>query len=149
MNWYQVKARLERVQEDGRHKKVTEDYLVEASFFGEAERIVYDEIAQSAFGTFDIVAVARKNYSEVIECNLGNEIADRWYRCKVNFVTLNESNGKEVKTSKLFLVQSSSALNAHNAVDEFMRGSMSDYDVEQVDETKILEVFKIASKDEE
>lgn len=149
MKWYQVKARLERLQEDGRQKKVTEDYLVEASFFGEAERIIQEEIAQSASGEFDIVAVARKNYSEVIESNLGNEIADKWYKCKVNFITLNERNGKEGKTSKYFLVQSSSALTAHKAVDEFMKGSMSDYEVEQVDETKILEVFKVASKDEE
>lgn len=34
---------------------------------------------------------------------------------------------------------------AHELVDSFMRSSMSDYEVEQVDETKILEVFKIAS----
>lgn len=146
MYWYQVKARLERLQEDGRQKKVTEDYLVEASFFGEAERIIQEEIAPFASGEFDIVAVARKNYSEVIESNLGNEIADKWYKCKVNFITLNERNGKEMRTSKYFLVQSSSALTAHKAVDEFMQGSMSDYEVEQVDETRIIEVFNASIK---
>lgn len=142
MYWYQVKARYEKVQEDGQ-KKVTEDYLVQAASFGEAERVIQEEIAPYASGEFDVVAVARKNYSEVIECNLGNEIADKWYKCKVNFVTLNERNWKEVKTPKLFLVQSASALTAHKAVDEFMQGSMSDYDVEQVEETKILEVFEV------
>lgn len=142
MYWYQVKARLERVQEDGQ-KRVTEDYLVQAASFGEAERVIQEEIAPYASGEFDVVAVARKNYSEVIESNLGNDIADKWYKCKVNFIALNERNGKEMRTSKYFLVQSSSALTAHKAVDEFMQGSMSDYDVEQVDETKILDVFKV------
>lgn len=38
---------------------------------------------------------------------------------------------------------------AHELVDEFMMSSVSNYEVEQVDETKILEVFKVASKDDE
>lgn len=149
MKWYQVKARLERVQDNGSQKMVSENYLVQAFSFGMAEDAIRNEIAPFASGEFDIVAVARKNYSEVIECNLGNEIADKWYKCKLNFITLDERSGKEKKTSSYFLVQSSSALTAHKSVDEFMRDSMSDYEVEQVDETKILEVFKIASKDEE
>ncbi len=149
MNWYQVKARLERVQDDGSQKIVSENYLVQAFSFGMAEGAIQKEIAPFASGEFDIISVARKNYSEVIESNLGNEIADKWYKCKVNLVTLNERNGKDMKTSKYFLVQSSSALTAHKEVDEFMSDGISDYEVEQVDETKILEVFTVASKDNE
>lgn len=149
MNWYQVKAGLERVQDDGSQKIVSENYLVQAFSFGMAEGAIQKEIAPFASGEFDIISVARKNYSEVIESSLGNEIADKWYKCKVNLVTLNERNGKDMKTSKYFLVQSSSALTAHKEVDEFMSDGISDYEVEQVDETKILEVFKVASKDNE
>ena len=149
MNWYQVKARLERVQDDGSQKIVSENYLVQAFSFGMAEGAIQKEIAPFASGEFDIISVARKNYSEVIESNLGNEIADKWYKCKVNLVTLNERNGKDMKTSKYFLVQSSSALTAHKEVDEFMSDGISDYELEQVDETKILEVFTVASKDNE
>ena len=149
MNWYQVKARLERVQDDGSQKIVSENYLVQAFSFGMAEGAIQKEIASFASGEFDIVAVARKNYSEVIESNLGNEIADKWYKCKVNLVTLNERSGKEKKTSQFFLVNANTAMAAHELVDEFMMSSVSNYEVEQVDETKILEVFKVASKDDE
>lgn len=149
MNWYQVKARLERVQDDGSQKIVSENYLVQAFSFGMAEGAIQKEIASFASGEFDIVAVARKNYSEVIESNLGNEIADKWYKCKVNLVTLNERSGKEKKTSQFFLVNANTAMAAHELVDEFMMSSVSNYEVEQVDETKILEVFKVASKDNE
>lgn len=149
MNWYQVKARLERVQDDGSQKIVSENYLVQAFSFGMAEGTIQKEIASFASGEFDIVAVARKNYSEVIESNLGNEIADKWYKCKVNLVTLNERSGKEKKTSQFFLVNANTAMAAHELVDEFMMSSVSNYEVEQVDETKILEVFKVASKDDE
>lgn len=149
MKWYQVKARLERVQDDGSQKIVSENYLVQAFSFGMAEGAIQKEIASFASGEFDIVAVARKNYAEVIESNLGNEIADKWYKCKVNLVTLNERSGKEKKTSQFFLVNANTAMAAHELVDEFMMSSVADYEVEQVDETKILEVFKVASKDDE
>lgn len=149
MNWYQVKARLERVQDDGSQKIVSENYLVQAFSFGMAEGAIQKEIASFASGEFDIVAVARKNYAEVIESNLGNEIADKWYKCKVNLVTLNERRGKEKKTSQFFLVNANTAMTAHELVDNFMMSSVSNYEVEQVDETKILEVFKVASKDNE
>lgn len=149
MKWYQVKARLERVQDDGSQKIVSENYLVQAFSFGMAEGAIQKEIASFASGEFDIVAVARKNYAEVIESNLGNEIADKWYKCKVNLVTLNERSGKEKKTSQFFLVNANTAMAAHELVDEFMMSSVADYEVEQVDETKILEVFKVASKDNE
>ena len=149
MKWYQVKARLERVQDDGSQKIVSENYLVQAFSFGMAEGAIQKEIASFASGEFDIVAVARKNYAEVIESNLGNEISDKWYKCKVNLVTLNERSGKEKKTSQFFLVNANTAMAAHELVDEFMMSSVADYEVEQVDETKILEVFKVASKDNE
>lgn len=143
MIYCQVKARLDKVQEDGSLKQVSEVYLVETAYFGVAERTVQEEIAPTASGDFDIVAIARKSYEEIIASKLGEEISDRWYKCKVNLITLNERNGREVKTPSYFLVQSASALTAHKAVDEFMSDSISDYDVEQVEETKILEVFGV------
>ena len=167
MKWYQVKARFERVQEDGRQKMVSELYLVQAFSFGMAEAAIQKEIAPFASGEFDIVAVARKNYSEIITDKFGIEShidgearrilgqknasmeANKWFKCKLNFITLDEKSGKEKKTAQLFLVNANTALTAHELVDNFMRGSISDYEVEQVDETKILDVFKIKSKDEE
>ena len=155
------------MQEDGTQKKVSEQYLVQASSFGMAEAAIQKEIAPFASGEFDIVAVARKNYSEIITDKFGIESridgearrilgqknasmeADKWFKCKLNFITLDEKSGKEKKTAQFFLVNANTAMTAHELVDNFMRSSMSDYEVEQVDETKILDVFKIKPKDEE
>lgn len=163
MKWYQVTTRFERVQEDGKQKKVSEQYLVQAMSFGIAESVIQKEMAQFSSGEFDVVAVVRKNYSEIITDKFGivshidgqarrilgqknaSTEADKWFKCKLNFITIDEKNGKEKKTAQFFLVNANTALTAHELVDSFMRGSMSDYEVEQVDETKILEVFKIAS----
>lgn len=167
MKWYQVKARLERVQDDGNQKMVLENYLVQAFSFGMAENAIQKEIAPFASGEFDIISVARKNYSEIITDKFGFESRidggarrilgqknastnpDKWFKCKLNFITLDERSGKEKKTSQFFLVNANTAMTAHELVDNFMMSSFSDYVVEQVDETKILEVFKVASKDNE
>lgn len=37
--WFETKVRLERMQEDGTEKKVTEQYVVDALSFTEAERL--------------------------------------------------------------------------------------------------------------
>lgn len=166
MKWYQVKARLERVQEDASQKMVSENYLVQAFSFGMAEETIRNEIAPFASGEFDIVAVARKNYSEIITDKSGIESridaetrpimeqksasmdVDKWFKCKLNLIALDPGSGKEKKTAQFFLVNANTALTAHRLVDNFMRGTLSDYEVEQIDETKILDVFKIASEDE-
>lgn len=166
MNWYHVKARLERVQDDGNQKVVSENYLVQAFSFGMAENAIQKEIAPFASGEFDIISVARKNYSEIITDKFGfsridgearrilgqkdaSTNPDKWFKCKLNFITLDERSGKEKKTSQFFLVNANTAMAAHELVDEFMMSSVADYEVEQVDETKILEVFKVALKDNE
>lgn len=140
MIYYQVKARLDKVQEDGSLKQVSEAYLVETARFGEAERIVQEEIAPTASGDFDIVAIARKNYAEVLRGQ--EDAAEKWFHCKLNLVTLDEKSGREKKSPFDLLVNADTAMDAHKCVDEHMRGSISDYVVEKVEETKILEVFE-------
>ena len=61
MNWYQVKARLERVADNGAIKADSEVFLVKANSFATAERVTMEEVVQYATGGVDVVAMARKN----------------------------------------------------------------------------------------
>lgn len=140
MIYNQVKVRLDRVQEDGSTKQVSEVYLVETAHFGVAERTVQEEIASSASGDFDIVAISRKNYAEVLRQQ--GETAEKWFHCRLNMITLDEKSGREKKSPFDLLVNADTAMDAHNRVDEHMKGYISDYIVEKVEETKILEVFE-------
>lgn len=142
MNWYHVKARLERVAENGAIKADSEVFLVKANSFATAERVTMEEVTQYAAGGVDVVAMARKNYKEVFVSSEAD--ADKWFKCKLNFLTIDEKSGKEKKTAHLFLVKSVSALKAHQAVDAFMSTSLSDYVIEQVEETKIIDVIECA-----
>lgn len=142
MNWYQVKVRLERVADNGAIKASSEVFLVKANSFATAERVAMEEVVQYATGGVDVVAMARKNYKEVFASNEAD--ADKWFKCKLSFLTIDEKSGKEKKTAHLFLVKAVSALTAHQAVDAFMSTSLSDYVIEQVEETKIIDVIECA-----
>lgn len=142
MNWYQVKARLERVADNGAIKSDSEVFLVKANSFATAERVTMEEVTQYAAGGVDVVAMARKNYQEVFVSNEAD--ADKWFKCKLNFLTIDEKSGKEKKTAHLFLVKAVSVTTAHQAVDAFMETSLSDYVIEQVEETKIIDVIECA-----
>ena len=163
MNYYQVTVHIERMNEYGTQKKVPEQYLVQAPSFGAAERAIVEEIAQYATGELEVVAVARRNYSEIITDKFGiashvdGEVrkmlgqknasaeADKWFKCKLNFITLDEKTGKEKKSARFFLVNANTAMTAHELVDNFMSGSISDYEVQQIDETKILDVYILST----
>ena len=142
MNWYQVKVRLERFSDYGAIKSDSEVFLVKANSFATAERAAMEEVVKYATGGVDVVAIARKNYKEVFASN--EEDADKWFKCKLSFLTINEKSGTERKTAHLFLVKAASALTAHQAVDAFMSTSLSCYVIEQVEETKIIEVIECA-----
>ena len=162
-NYYQVTVHLDKLSEEGMQKKVAEQYLVQAPSFGAAERAIVEEIAQYATGELEVVAIARRNYSEIITDKYGivshidgearkifgqNNVStepDKWFKCKLNFITLDEKSGREKKTPRLFLVNANTAMTAHQLVDNFMAGSISDYEVQQIDETKILDVYILST----
>ena len=66
---------------------------------------------------------------------------EKWFECKLNFITLNEM-GDEKKTPVLILIQSDTTSNANADLITHMKSSMADYTIEAVKETKIIEYFK-------
>ena len=92
-NWFTCKIRYEKIAENGMTKKVTEPYLVDALSFTEAESRIIEEITPFISGEFTVAGVARANYSEIFPSDEAD--ADRWYKCKLWFLTLDEKTGAE------------------------------------------------------
>lgn len=146
-NWFEVKIRYEKVMEDDKSKKVTEPYLVDALSFTEAEARIIEEMKPFITGEFTVIAIKRANYSELFTCN--DENSDKWFKVKINFITLDEKSGKEKKTSVYVLTQAESVDDAKDKTDLGMKGTMSDYEIESISETKIIDVYPFKSiKDE-
>ena len=138
-NWFECKIRYEKVAENGMNKKVTEPYLVDALSFTEAESRIIEEITPFISGEFTVSDIKRANYSELFSSE--EEAADRWFKCKIYFITLDEKSGAEKKTAANMLVQAADLRDAVRKLDEGMKGTMADYSIASVAETAIMDVF--------
>ncbi len=138
--WFECKIRYEKTMENGMVKKVTEPYLVEALSFTEAEARIIEEISPFMTGEYTVADIKRANYSELFPSE--EEAADRWFKCKVVFITLDEKSGAEKKTSTLILVQAADLRDAVKKLDKGMEGTMADYQIASVAETTIMDVYR-------
>lgn len=139
MMLYECGVRYERTMENGMTKKVTELYLVDALSFAEAEGRITNEMEPYISGDFDVVTIKCTNISEIVE---GLSTADKWFKAKLMYINIDEKTGKEKKQAVHFIVRASDINNAHICVVEHMKGSVMDYEIATLDETKIMDLFR-------
>lgn len=123
--------------ENGMVKKVTEPYLVDALSFTEAEARIIKESTPFISGEFTVANIKRENISELFL----DETGDKWYRCKVMFITINERSGKEKKTASFMMVQASDIEKARENLTFGMKGTMADYEISSIKETDIMDIY--------
>ena len=145
-NWFLCKIRYDKVMEDGLQKKVTEQYVVDGLSFTEAEARIIDQMSQYISGEFEVVEIDRCAFREVFLSD--DPAADKWYKSKLQFVTIDEVTAKEKKTSVYYLVQAGSFEGARKNIDEVMGSTMIDYIISSVAETSIMDVFEYVAKED-
>lgn len=142
--WFECKIRYEKVMENGMNKKVTEPYLVDALSFTEAEARIIEEMTPFISGEFTVSDIKRANYSELFPSE--EEAADRWFKCKLVYITLDEKSGAEKRTSTMVLVQAADLRDAVKKLDEGMKGTMADYIIASVSETPLMDVYPYSER---
>lgn len=135
--YIQVNVRYDKTFDNGAVKKVTEPFLVDALSCTEAEARVTNELRAFISGEFTIPSVVVTKISDVFFDDRG----DRFYKVKVNFITLDEKTATEKKNASFSLVQAASFAEALNKFLVAMAGTMVDYEIESIAETKIVDVF--------
>lgn len=138
--WFETKIQYEKTMEDGLQKKVKEQYVVDALSFTEAEKRITEEMSSYISGTFDVADIKKASYKEIFFSDEGT--ADRWYKAKVQFITIDEKTEKEKRTNVYYLVQASTIHQAVKNIDEVMGSTMIDYAIAAVSETTIMDVFE-------
>ena len=139
--WFVCKIKYEKVTEDGTQKKVTEQHVVEALSFSEAEAKITEEMSSYISGEFEIADITIAPFKEIFFSD--NDSDDKWYKAKLQFITIDEKTEKEKRSSVLYLVQASSINGAIKNIDEVMKNTMIDYVSCSVQETQILDVYEI------
>lgn len=138
----EVKVRYDRTKVVGSSiiKKVSEVYLVNALSCTEAEVVVTKELKPYVNGDFNITSVNKTKINEVHlslptieDCSL--------YKVKANFETIDEKSGMSKNTANYFLVEAVDFDDAFKTFKHIMQGSISDFEVESISETKYVDVF--------
>ena len=139
--------RYERQMEDGMTKKVSETYVVDALSFGEAEEKITAEMSAYVSGEFEVRNITRAAYGEIFFSENDND--DRWYKTKLSFITIDEKTEKEKRSTVTYLVQASTFNAAVKNIEEVMSGTMIDYVIANIAETKIMDVYEHQPKSAE
>lgn len=136
-NWFEVKAKYVKQLEDGRLKRVTEPYLIDAVSFADAEERAFKEVGEFQQGEFLIVGIAKREYADLFFY----EDSEVWYKCKVTYVTIDGDEGREKKVSNNFLVTASSVKEAHERIKESLSDMTVTFEVPSIMISPIVEVF--------
>ena len=179
--WFECKVRYDQTQENGIQKAVTEQYVVDALSFAEAEKRITEEMAPYISGEFEVTDIKKAAYKEIFfirdeEKAFHNEVEEmtramqkgnmkkadevfhrpleeqtntesRYYKAKLQFITIDEKTQTEKEIANNMLVQAGTF---HDAVEGFvkgMKGSLMDYRIASVQETKIMDVFRYVARE--
>ena len=137
--YFEVKIQYQKILENGKEKKVSEQYVVEALSFTEAEARITEEMTPYISGDFDIVSEKIAPYYEIFISD--NSTDDKWFVSKVGFITLDEKTAKEKKQTFRYLVQARTSELAMDYTKEMFSHGMSDYSIDSVQDTPTLDVF--------
>ena len=126
--------------DDGLQKKVTEGYVIDALSFTEAEQRIMEELSAYISGEFTIKDIKIAPYKEVFFAD--QDLADRWYKAKLQFITIDEKTEKEKRANVSYLVNAGTLNGAVKNIDEVMSGTMIDYVIASVAETQLMDVYE-------
>ena len=138
--WFECKIQYEKTMDDGLQKKVTEGYVVDALSFTEAEQRIMEELSSYISGEFTIKDIKIAPYKEIFFADMDS--ADRWYKAKLQFITIDEKTAKEKRSSINYLVNAGTLNGAVKNIDEVMGGTMIDYVIASIAETPLMDVYE-------
>jgi hypothetical protein len=145
-NWFECKVRYTKIDEKtGKEKKVNEPYLVDAISFTEAEERIYREMEAYISGEFTVTNIRKANYTDIFP----NDEGDRWYKCKVTFMSIDEKAGKEKKVANQMLIMASTVKDAYDKLEQGLGGMTVDFEIVSIMESPILDFFPYFQDDAE
>lgn len=140
--WFECKVKYDKQLANGEIKRTQETYLVDAQSFTEAESRIILEMKPYISGEFEVDTVKHIRVTEMF--NMYDKDADKWYKSKVNLITIDEEKGVEKRVGTMVYVKGADLRSALNALIAGMDKGAADYEVANIAETPILDVFEYA-----
>ena len=136
--WFESKAKYMKVTESGKEQMVTENFLLDAVSFTDAETRMIRQMQQMVTGgEFTVVDIKKSKIAEVFPYDNG----EWWYRVTINLVTIDEEAGREKKLRTYYLIMADDIKQALQRLDESLSYLVIPYVVTSVAVSTIIDVF--------
>lgn len=135
--FYEVILRYDKMQEDGKVKRVSERYLTDALSLTESEARVTEKMQPYISGEFYATSAKETAMAETT----GDVTCGKFYLAKVAFITIDEKTAKEKRTISHVLVGAEDFERAYNNLKVAMQTTMADWELQSLALSPILDVF--------
>jgi len=136
--WFECKVKYVKVDQDGRERKVSESYLVDAVSFTDAEARMIEQMQQLVRGgEFHIDNIKKSNIIEIFPHDNG----EYWYKAKIAIVTIDEKAGKEKKINNYFLIAADDFKQALLRLEEDLSYILVPIQISSMNLSTIVDVF--------
>ena len=135
--WFEVKVKYVKVDQDGRERKVSESYLVDAVSFTDAETRIIQQMQQIIRGEFQVDNIKKSNIIEIFPAESG----EFWYKARIAIVTIDEKAGREKKINNYFLVAADDFKEAFLRLEEGLSYILVPYQTTAMSLSNIADVF--------
>lgn len=140
--WFLCKIRYRKQSENGKQITFNESYLIDSVSFTEAEARIYQELS-SIIKDFTLVGVSPMRLTDVFHY----DDAETWFKCKVNYISVDEKSGKEKKVQNTMLVSAAHVKQAYERIEESLSTMLVPFEISDVNITNIMEIFPYSADD--
>lgn len=143
--WFECKVKYVKIDQDGRERKVTDVYLIDAVSFTDAEARMIKQMQQLVRGgEFTMKDIKESNVVEIFP----SEDGGWWYKAKISLVTIDEKAGKEKKITNYMLVEADDIKQALERLEEGMSYILVPVQITELKLSPVCDVFPYFNEEE-
>jgi len=135
--WFESKVQYIKADESGKERKVSENYLLDAVSFTDAETRMVGQMQTIVKGDFAITDIRKSKIAEVFTYESG----EWWFKASINLVTIDEETGREKKARINYLIMADDIQEAVKRLDESLGYLVIPYIITSVAFSTIVDVF--------
>lgn len=135
--WFKCVVNYHKIDDDGRERKVSETYLIDAVTYTDAEARIIAQLATMVRGEFVVKQITQTNIVEIFP----HEVGQWWFVGKISIVTIDEKAGKEKKISNQFLIAADDIKQALKRLEEGLSYVMVPFQITSLAVSNIIDVF--------
>ncbi len=136
--WFESKVKYKKVSESGNEQMVTENFLLDAVSFTDAETRMIKKMQEMVKGgEFMVVDIKKSKIAEIFPFDKG----EWWYKVTINMVTVDEEAGREKKLRTYYLIMADDINEVLKRLDESLSYLVIPYVVTAIAVSTIVDVF--------